>query len=82
MGLAYRIHEWLADHISFVQYPKPRLRSLSGHSHGWRARWATRPHMNRLFAIFLPAMMLFVPHIGVYLAIVAVIFLFVYFRRS
>ncbi|MDW9243331.1 putative membrane protein [Burkholderia cepacia] len=31
---------------------------------------------------FLPTMMLFVPHIGVYLAIISVVFLFFYFRRS
>ena len=77
-----RMHEWLADHVSFIQYPKPRLRSLSGHSYGWRARWACRPHMNRLFALFLPTMMLFVPYIGVYLAVLAVVLLAFYFRRS
>lgn len=82
MNPLFRVHEWLADHVGWIQYPKPRLRSLSGHSYGWRARWATRPHINRLFAVFLPTMMLFVPHVGVYLAIVSVIFLFFYFRRS
>jgi hypothetical protein len=82
MDFVRHVHEWLADHISFIQYPKPRLKSLSGHKHGWHARWATRPPMNRLFAIFMPSMFLFVPYIGVYLAALAVVFLFFYFRRS
>ena len=77
-----RVHEWLADHISFVQYPKPRMRSVNGHAHGWRARWQARPPMNRLLALFLPSMMLFVPFVGVYLAVLTVIFLFFYFRRT
>jgi hypothetical protein len=77
-----RLHEWLADHISFVQYPKPRLKSQSGHLHGWRLRWHLRPPMNRLFAVFMPSMLLFVPYVGVYLAILAIIFLFFYFRRT
>lgn len=77
-----RVHEWLADHISFIQYPKPKVRSLSGHQHGWRVRWATRPHMNRAVALFLPSMLLFVPYIGVYMAVLAIVFLFFYFRRS
>ncbi|MCA8385371.1 hypothetical protein [Burkholderia multivorans] len=81
MKLAYRIHEWLADHVSWIQYPQPRIRSLSGHAHGWRVRWQTRPPMNRALALFLPTAMLFFPKIGVFLAIAAVIFLFVYFKR-
>lgn len=82
MGIAYRIHEWLADRVSFIQYPKPRVKSLSGHAHGWRARWAARPYMPRLFAIFMPSMFLFVPYIGVYMAVLTIVFLFFYFRRS
>jgi hypothetical protein len=82
MGIAYRIHEWLADRVSFIQYPKPKVKSLSGHTYGWKARWATRPHIPKLFALFMPSMLLFVPYIGVYLAILAIVFLFFYFRRS
>jgi hypothetical protein len=82
MGIAYRIHEWLADRVSFIQYPKPKVKSLSGHSHGWKARWATRPYIPRPVALFTPPTLLFVPYIGVYLAIVAIVFLFFYFRRS
>lgn len=82
MRFIYRAHEWLADHVSFIQYPKPKVRSLSGHPYGWRVKWQTRPPMNRIFALCLPTMMLFVPYIGVYLAILSVIFLFAYFRRN
>lgn len=82
MNLLFRVHEWLADHVDWIQYPKPRVRSLSGHAHGWKLRWQMRPPMNRLFALCLPSMMLFVPGIGVYLAVLTVIFLFFYFRRS
>lgn len=77
----FRIQEWLADRIGWVQYPKPRVRSLSGHSHGWRARWQARPPMNRALALVMPTACLFVPYIGVYLAILCVLFLFAYFRR-
>jgi hypothetical protein len=81
MRFPFHIHEWLADRIDWLQYPKLRVRSLSGHPHGWRARWQARPPMNRALALCLPTMMLFVPYVGVYLAIGAVIFLFAYFRR-
>ena len=81
MRISYRIHEWLADRISWVQYPKPRLRSLSGHPHGFRAWWAHRPPINRFVAIFGPTALLFVPWIGVYLTICSVLFLFAYFNR-
>lgn len=81
MDFVYRVHEWLADRVGWVQYPKPRIRSVSGHSHGWRLRWQMRRPMNRLFALCLPTLMLFVPYIGVYLAILSVIFLFAYFKR-
>jgi hypothetical protein len=81
MSLIYRTQEWLADRISWVQYPKPRVRSVSGHSHGWRAQWEARPPMNKVFALFLPTMCLFVPYIGIFLSIGAVIFLFAYFKR-
>jgi hypothetical protein len=82
MDLYFRAHEWLADRFSWIQYPKPRVRSVSGHLYGWRARWQTRPRMNRALALFLPTAMLFVPYIGVYLAILCVIFLFAYFRKN
>jgi hypothetical protein len=78
----FRIHEWLADRIDWVQYPKLRVSSLNGHPHGWRARWQARPPMNRAMALCLPTAMLFVPYIGVYLAILSVVFLFAYFRRK
>lgn len=77
----FRLHEWLADRFSWVQYPKVRVRSLSGHPHGWRARWQARPPMNRALALVMPTVCLFVPSIGVYLSIASVIFLFAYFRR-
>jgi hypothetical protein len=77
----FRLHEWLADRISWVQCPKPRVQSLSGHAYGWRARWQGRPPMNRALALCLPTMLLFVPYVGVYLSIACVIFLFAYFRR-
>lgn len=82
MGLAFRVHEWLADHISWVNYPKPRVRSLSGHPHGWRLRWQMRPPIHRGVALLLPTACLFVPYVGVYLAILCVAFLFAYFRRN
>lgn len=81
MDVIFRAHEWLADRFSWIQYPKPRVTSLSGHLHGWRARWAARPPMNKAVAICMPTAMLFVPYIGVFLAIASVIFLFAYFRR-
>lgn len=81
MNHLHRVHEWLADRISWVQYPKPRVRSLSGHAFGFRAWWQTRPPMNKALALCLPTMMLFVPYIGVFLSIGAVIFLFAYFNR-
>lgn len=81
MDFAYRVHEWLADHVRWVQYPKPRVRSVSGHAHGWRLRWQMRRPMNRIFALCLPTLCLFVPYVGVYLAILAVVFLFAYFKR-
>jgi hypothetical protein len=37
--------------------------------------------MNTAVAICLPTAMLFVPRVGVYLAILAAVFLFVYFKR-
>jgi hypothetical protein len=82
MRLLFRIHEWLADRTDWVQYPKPKVRSLSGYPTGWRLRWHTRPRMNRALALCLPTAMLFVPNVGVYLAILCVIFLFAYFRRN
>lgn len=81
MSVLFRVHEWLADRISWVQYPKPQLKSVSGHAHGWRAQWQNRPPMNKAFALCLPTMMLFVPYIGVFLVIGTVIFLFAYFKR-
>ncbi|CAB3784313.1 hypothetical protein LMG28138_01784 [Pararobbsia alpina] len=81
MDFIYRAHEWLADRISWVQYPKPRVRSVSGHALGFKARWQTRPPMNKAFAICLPTLLLFVSDIGVYLSIASVIFLFAYFNR-
>lgn len=81
MRFVYRAHEWLADHISWVQYPKPRIRSISGHSVGWRARWDHRPPMNKAVAIFMPTFLMFLPYVGVYLAILSVVFLFAYFSR-
>jgi hypothetical protein len=76
----FRAHEWLADRISWVQYPKPRARSLDGYSTGWLLRWQRRPRMNRWLAVCLPTICLFVPYIGVYLAIVCVLFLIAYFK--
>lgn len=81
MDWVYRTHEWLADHISWVQYPKPRVRSLSGHPFGFRAWWVNRPAMNKPLAICAPTILLFVPYIGIFLAIACVIFLFAYFNR-
>lgn len=81
MNLFFRAHEWLADRISWVQYPKPRVRSVSGHPHGWMLRWQLRPPMNRALALCIPTAMLFVPYVGVYLSILSVAFLFAYFRR-
>jgi hypothetical protein len=81
MDFFYRTHEWLAARISWVQYPKPRVRNHNGYATGWKLRWQMRKPMNRLFALFLPTMMLFVPYVGVYLAILSVIFLFAYFNR-
>lgn len=81
MSVLFRVHEWLADRISWIQYPKPQLKSVSGHAHGWRAQWQNRPPMNKALALCLPTMMLFVPYIGVFLAIGTVVFLFAYFKR-
>lgn len=81
MDLIYRAQEWLADRVSWIQYPKPRVRSLSGHAHGWRLRWQLRPQIPTAVAMCLPTAMLFVPRVGVYLAITAAVFLFVYFKR-
>ncbi|MGF7001254.1 hypothetical protein P3T25_009647 [Paraburkholderia sp. GAS32] len=36
----FRLHEWLADRFSWVQYPKPQVRSLSGHAYGWPGKMA------------------------------------------
>jgi hypothetical protein len=82
MRTLFRAHEWLADRIGWVQYPKLRVRNLSGHAHGWRARWQARPPMNRALALVMPTACLFVPYVGVYLAIACVVFLFAYFWRS
>lgn len=81
MGIVRRVHEWLADHISWIQYPRPRVRSLSGHPHGFRAKWAHRPPMNKPLAVCLPTILLFLPYVGVYLAIASILFLFAYFSR-
>jgi len=81
MDLMHRAQEWLADRVSWIQYPKPRVRSLSGHAHGLRLRWQLRPKMNTAVALCLPTAMLFVPRAGVYLAILSALFLFVYFKR-
>lgn len=81
MNFVFRVHEWLADHISWVQYPRPRMRTVSGHPHGLRARWAMRKPMNRGLAICLPTFLLFVPWVGVYLSVASVLFLFAYFSR-
>lgn len=84
MRFVYRVHEWLANHVSWVQYPnpKPKVKSLSGHAHGWRARWATRPIMSKSVAILTPiALALFVPYVGVYASILWIAFLFIYFKR-
>ena len=82
MRFVYRTHEWLADHVSWIQYPKPQIRSVSGHAIGWRARWAHRPPMNRWLAVIAPMCIMLLPFVGVYLAIGWVIFLFAYFRRT
>lgn len=82
MDFVYRAREWLADRVSWVQYPKPRARSLSGYPTGWRLRWAMRPPMNKPVALCMPTLLLFVPDIGVYLSIVSAVFLFAYFRRK
>lgn len=79
MNVFFKAHEWLADHLTWIQYPKPRVRSLSGYPTGLRLRWARRPRMNRWLAFFLPTACLFVPHVGVYLAVVCAVFLFAYF---
>lgn len=81
MNIVFRAHEWLADHISWIQYPKPRLRSVSGHPHGLRAWWAHRPALNKPLAICTPTLLLFVPYVGVYFSIAYVLFLFAYFSR-
>jgi len=82
MDFRYKAHEWLADHVSWVQYPKPRVRSLDGYAMGWRLRWQRRPRMHRGLALILPTLCLFVPYIGVYLSICCVFFLIAYFRRG
>lgn len=82
MDFIYRTQEWLADRVSWVQYPKPRVVSLSGYATGWKLRWAMRKPMNRWIAVSLPTICLFVPYIGVYLAIACVIFLFAYFMKT
>lgn len=81
MRFVFRAHEWLADHISWVQYPKPRIQSQSGHAHGWWLRWQARPPMNKALAITAPIGLLFVPYFGVYASILWIVFLFAYFRR-
>lgn len=82
MDFVYRTHEWLADRISWVQYPKPRVMNHNGYATGWKLRWQMRKPMNRMVALLLPTACLFVPRIGVYLSIASVIFLFAYFRRG
>lgn len=81
MDFVFRAQEWLADRVKWVQYPKPRVRNHDGYATGWRLRWQMRKPMNRWLAFCLPTLCLFVPYIGVFLAIGSVVFLFAYFSR-
>lgn len=41
MGFVYRAHEWLADHVKYVQYPNVRgpRRSFWKHEMPWEYRF-------------------------------------------
>lgn len=78
----HRIHEWLAEHISFVQYPRPRAFPLDNRPTGLRRWWQDRPPIPLAGAMIPPPLMLFIPGIGVYLSIGYIAFLFVYFKRT
>lgn len=78
----HRIHEWLADRVSFIQYPEPLVVPLHNGPRGLRLMWINRPKMHWTLAIFPPPLMLFVPVIGVYASIGYIVFLFVYFRKT
>ncbi|CAJ0698844.1 hypothetical protein R11007_02901 [Ralstonia holmesii] len=76
----FRLHEWLADRVSFIQYPKPRAYPIGAPTWTLARRWRNRPSMPWPAAVIPPPLMLFVPG-GVYLAIAYIAFLFIYCRR-
>ncbi|WP_043345597.1 hypothetical protein [Cupriavidus basilensis] len=78
----YRIHECLAEHFSFIQYPSPRAFPLDNRPTGLRRLWIERPRMPIAVAMIPPPLMLFIPVIGVYLSIAYLVFLFIYFKRT
>lgn len=78
----FRFHEWLADRVSFIQYPKPRAFPVGASTWTLARRWRNRPHMPWPLAVVPPPLMLFLPGKGVYLAIGYIVFLFAYFRRE
>lgn len=77
----FRLHEWLADRVSFIQYPKPRAFPVGGQTWTLARRWRNRPRMPWPLAVVPPPLMLFLPGGGVYLAAAYIVFLFIYFRR-
>lgn len=78
----YRMHEWLAEHCSFIQYPKPLILPLDNRPQGLSASWRNRPKMHWAAALFPPLLMLLIPAIGVYMAMAYIAFLFLYFKRT